>query len=54
MTVQELIDILSEYPSDYPVMLGYTRVSDVYCEEDFYFADSPNPQRAIGPAIIIE
>lgn len=54
MTVEELIDILSDYPPEYPVILGYTPITDVYCDENYFFADNPNPQQAVGPAIIIE
>lgn len=54
MTVGELIEILSQYPEDIPVMLGFTTVQDIYLDNDFYFADSSNPAQAIGPALIIE
>lgn len=53
-TVRELIEELEQYPDDTPVMLGYTQITDVYLQEDFYFADSKNPNQAFGPAVIIE
>ena len=54
MTVKELIEILEEYPNDTPVVNGYTYIQDVYLDENYYFADSKNPNQAIGPAIVIE
>ena len=54
MTVGELIEQLQVFPDDIPVILGYTPVEDVYLDENFFFADSKNPQTAVGPAIIIE
>jgi len=54
ITVGELIDMLSEYSDDYPVMIGYTRLKNVYLDDSFYFGDSKNPAQAIGPAVILE
>lgn len=55
MTVGELIDKLSEYDDDIPVIIGYSAVRNVYLDRDFYFGDSPdNPARAFGEAIILE
>lgn len=54
MTVGELINILESYSDDIPVILGYSPIQDIHLEEDFYFADSKNPSRAFGPAVIIE
>jgi hypothetical protein len=54
ITVKELIEELQEYPEDTPVVLGYTPVTEVYLQEDFYFADSKNPNQAFGPAVVIE
>ena len=54
MTVGELIEQLQVFPEDIPVMLGYTPIEDVYLDENFFFADSKNPQSAVGPAIVIE
>ena len=54
MTVGDLIDELSQYDEDTPVIIGYSSVQNVYLDPDFYFGDSPNPARAFGPAVILE
>lgn len=55
MTVGDLIDKLSQYDDDTPVIIGYSSVQNVYFDQDFYFGDSPdNLVRAFGPAIILE
>jgi len=54
MTVKELIEILEQYPGDTPVVNGYNSVENVYLDNDYYFADSKNPNQAFGPAVVIE
>ena len=55
MTVGDLIDELSQYDDDTPVIIGYSSVQNVYLNPDFYFGDSPdNPARAFGSAVILE
>lgn len=54
MTVGELIEQLQVFPDDIPVMLGVMPISEVYLDENFFFADSKNPATAVGPAIVIE
>lgn len=54
MTVKELINILKKMPQDYPVIIGYTLVNDVYIDNNFYFGDQQDLMESIGPAVIIE
>ena len=54
MTVKELIEELEHYNENLPVIIGYNAIQDIQFEEDFYFADSKNPNQAFGPAVIIE
>lgn len=54
ITVSELIDLLKDMPEDAPVILGYTPLQEVYVDDNFFFADTKNPEQAVGTAVILE
>lgn len=53
MTVKELIEKLSEFQQDLPVMVDYTDIEKVYLNDEHYFGDSANPNCEVGCAVEI-
>ena len=53
MTVKELIEKLSKFQQDLPVMADYSDIEKVYLNKEHYFGDSANPNCRVGCAVEI-
>lgn len=55
MTVQDLIDELSQLPRDYLVIVNYQELTNIAVEDAFYVLDKDLQNGySIGPAIVLE